>query len=80
MRRKNDLTDLQKQIIEILSKVEHPHTHFKHTDVTGRCIAYWISGQRQPKDITAIQEALQAVGYEMVIRKKAETNDDCQWW
>lgn len=79
MKRKNDLTSLQKQIIDILSKVEHPYKYFKGLNVTSRCITYWINGQRLPTDIATIQEALNAVGYEVIVRKKAESNNDCQW-
>ena len=79
MKRKSELTELQLQIIDILSKVEHPHTRFKDTGVTGKCITNWTSGVRPPTDIVSIQEALKVVGYEILVRRITDPNNDCQW-
>lgn len=79
MKRRNELTELQIHIIDILSKVEHPHTFFKDAGVTGECITNWTSGARAPTDIVAIQDALKAVGYEMFVRRITEPSDECQW-
>ena len=79
MKRRNELTELQIHIIDILSKVEHPHTFFKDAGVTGKCITNWTSGARAPTDIVAIQDALKAVGYEMFVRRITEPSDECQW-
>ena len=79
MRKRNELTELQKQIIKIVSKAEKPYSFFKGKNITARCITYWKSGQRQPSEITAIEVALEACGYELKIVRKPESQEDCTW-
>ena len=79
MRKSTDLTELQKQIIKIVSKAEKPYSFFKDKGITARCITYWKSGQRQPKEITVIEVALEACGYELKIVRKPEPQEDCTW-
>ena len=76
MERRSELTELQIHIIDILSKVEHPHTFFKDAGVTGECITNWTSGARAPTDIVSIQDALKAVGYEVFVRRITEQTID----
>lgn len=70
MRKSTELTELQKQIVNIVSKIDKPYSLFKGKRVTGRCVTYWQSGQRQPREITSIEDALEACGYELKIIRK----------
>ena len=65
-------TILQKQIVEIISSVKHPSTIAKFSNTTGRCINYWVSGERLPRDIVTIEDVLKAMGYELIIKQTGE--------
>ncbi len=68
-------TKLQKQIIDIVSAVNHPSRFSLHSNTTARCINYWVSGERLPRDIITIEDVMDAFGYEIVIRRKDDGKD-----
>lgn len=64
------LTKLQKQIVDLVSDIKNPYNLAEYSDFSGRCITYWRSGQRAPRDLVTIENVLDALGYELVIRRK----------
>lgn len=70
------LTKIQKQVIDIVSNVPHPYRVANYTNTSGRAITYWVSGQRVPRDITTIEDVLDACGYELKIVRKDASRED----
>ncbi len=68
-------TKLQRQIIDIVSSVKHPFQIGNYSNTSGRCVTYWVSGQRLPRDIVTIEDVLDTLGYELLIRPKGENNE-----
>ena len=68
-------TKLQKQIIGIVSSVDRPSKIGAYSNTTGRCIRYWVSGERVPRDIATIEDVLDSMGYELIIRRKGASDE-----
>ena len=68
-------TKLQKQIIAIVSSVDRPSRFSAYSNTTARCINYWVSGERLPRDIATIEDVLESMGYEIVIRRKGASDE-----
>ena len=69
-------TKLQKQIIDIITSADSPWRMGQHINTSGRCISYWASGQRIPRDIATIEDVLDAYGYELRIERKTESSSE----
>ncbi len=69
-------TKLQRQIVDIVSSVKYPFQIRNYSNTSGRCVTYWVSGQRLPRDIVTIEDVLDALGYELLIRPKGADDED----
>ena len=72
------MTKVQKEVVRIVSSTwAKLHDIAYAAGCSERTLAYWIDGKRVPRDLETVENVLNALGYELVIRGKVKT--DCPW-
>lgn len=65
------MTKTQKEIVRLVSSTwARLHDVAYAAECSERTLAYWIDGKRIPRDIETIENVLDALGYEIVIKQK----------